>query len=131
MMPSLAACRHCRIQRRYRAVDLLDVGRERDKMDPHVVVGGRAKGVGMRVLHGIGSPLKRLDSLRLIGVVLPPLAVKMCGEGDTVFLNIALTLLFWVPGVVHAQWVISHYHQRHAAYQPDQIIAAMRNHIRR
>ncbi len=51
---------------------------------------------------------RHLDLLRLIiAVFIPPLAVAtQVGLGIHFWLNIALTLLGWVPGVLHAAWVI-------------------------
>jgi uncharacterized membrane protein YqaE (UPF0057 family) len=45
--------------------------------------------------------------LIIIAVVLPPLAVGLkAGIGFHLFLNIVLTLLFYVPGLLHALWVV-------------------------
>jgi len=50
-------------------------------------------------------------------VVLPPLAVLMTGRIASFFLSIILTLLGWIPGVIHACLVVNDYHaeQRAAA----------------
>lgn len=42
----------------------------------------------------------------LLAILLPPLAVFLCGKPLIGLLNIILTLLFWVPGVVHALFVV-------------------------
>ena len=42
----------------------------------------------------------------LIAIILPPLAVLLCGKPVQFFINILLTLLFWVPGVIHAILVV-------------------------
>jgi uncharacterized membrane protein YqaE (UPF0057 family) len=45
--------------------------------------------------------------LIIIAVVLPPLAVGLKdGIGFHLFLNVVLTLLFYVPGLLHALWVV-------------------------
>lgn len=45
--------------------------------------------------------------LVIIAIVLPPLAVGLkVGIGFHLFLNIILTLLFYVPGLLHALWVV-------------------------
>ncbi|PRQ72159.1 Proteolipid membrane potential modulator-domain containing protein [Rhodotorula toruloides] len=47
--------------------------------------------------------------LYLIGFFIPPLAVAMtagCGLAD-VLINICLWVLGWIPGVIHAWWLIS------------------------
>ncbi|HAA26997.1 MAG TPA: YqaE/Pmp3 family membrane protein [Cyanobacteria bacterium UBA8553] len=49
-----------------------------------------------------------MNLLRIIlGIVLPPLGVFMTeGVGTTLLINILLTLLGWLPGSIHALWVI-------------------------
>ena len=42
----------------------------------------------------------------LLAIILPPLAVLLCGKPIQFLLNILLTLCFWVPGVVHAILVV-------------------------
>jgi len=50
-------------------------------------------------------------------VVFPPLAVLMTGRIGSFFLSLILTLLGWIPGVIHACLVVNDYHaeQRAAA----------------
>jgi uncharacterized membrane protein YqaE (UPF0057 family) len=50
-------------------------------------------------------------------VVLPPVAVLMTGRIASFFLSLILTLLGWIPGVIHACLVVNDYHaeQRAAA----------------
>jgi uncharacterized membrane protein YqaE (UPF0057 family) len=43
----------------------------------------------------------------LIAIVLPPLAVLLCGKPLQAILNLFLTLFFWLPGVVHALFVVA------------------------
>lgn len=46
--------------------------------------------------------------LIIIAILLPPLAVGLKeGIGGALVLNIILTLVFYVPGLVHALWVIT------------------------
>jgi len=45
--------------------------------------------------------------LYLLAIILPPLAVFLCGKPVQGLLNIVLTLLFWVPGMIHALFVVS------------------------
>jgi uncharacterized membrane protein YqaE (UPF0057 family) len=40
-------------------------------------------------------------------VVLPPLAVFLTGRMGSFFLSLILTLLGWLPGVIHAFFVVS------------------------
>ncbi len=50
-----------------------------------------------------------MDILRIIiAIVLPPLGVFLqVGFGGQFFLNILLTLLGYIPGIIHAVWIIS------------------------
>lgn len=42
----------------------------------------------------------------LLALVLPPLSVYLAvGAGGLFWLNLLLTFLFYVPGVLHALWV--------------------------
>ncbi|WP_016952805.1 YqaE/Pmp3 family membrane protein [Anabaena sp. PCC 7108] len=44
----------------------------------------------------------------LLGFFLPPLGVFLTvGVNSTLFINILLTLLGWLPGSIHAIWVIA------------------------
>ena len=43
----------------------------------------------------------------ILALTLPPLAVFLhLGIGKHFFLNIILSLFFWVPGQIHAIWVL-------------------------
>ncbi len=54
-------------------------------------------------------PLLRL----LLGILIPPLAVLLTyGISTTLVINILLTLLGWVPGIIHAVWAISKHRDR-------------------
>lgn len=44
----------------------------------------------------------------ILAVLLPPVAVAVrYGLSGTFFLNLLLSLLGWLPGVIHALWVLS------------------------
>ncbi|AFY44701.1 YqaE/Pmp3 family membrane protein [Nostoc sp. PCC 7107] len=44
----------------------------------------------------------------LLALVLPPLGVFLTvGVGPTLVINILLTLLGWLPGSIHALWVVA------------------------
>jgi uncharacterized membrane protein YqaE (UPF0057 family) len=49
-----------------------------------------------------------MDILRIIAaIILPPLGVFLqVGLGGHFWLNILLTLLGFIPGIIHALWVI-------------------------
>ena len=50
-----------------------------------------------------------MDLIRiLIAILLPPLGVFLqVGLGGTFWLNILLTLLGYLPGIIHAVWIIA------------------------
>ncbi len=52
---------------------------------------------------------KKLDIIRIIcAVFLPPLGVFLqVGIGPQFWINILLTLLGYIPGIVHAIWIIA------------------------
>ena len=44
----------------------------------------------------------------IASIVLPPLGVFMAmGISQALLINVLLTLLGWVPGVIHALWILS------------------------
>lgn len=44
----------------------------------------------------------------LLAIFLPPVAIFLTyGFSFTLLINIALTLVGWVPGIIHALWAIS------------------------
>jgi len=42
----------------------------------------------------------------LLAILLPPLAVFLCGKPVQTILSIILTLAFWIPGVIHALFIV-------------------------
>ncbi|MBD2744510.1 YqaE/Pmp3 family membrane protein [Coleofasciculus sp. FACHB-1120] len=49
----------------------------------------------------------------LAGILVPPLGIFLTvGVGPTLFINILLTVLGWVPGSIHALWVIVKHDER-------------------
>ncbi len=47
----------------------------------------------------------------LLAILLPPVAVLSCAKPLQAVLNLILTLLFWIPGAVHALFVVHGYHE--------------------
>ncbi|UII24296.1 YqaE/Pmp3 family membrane protein [Fulvivirga ligni] len=44
----------------------------------------------------------------ILSILIPPLAVFLKhGLGTTFLVNLILTIIFWVPGAIHALWVNS------------------------
>ncbi len=58
-----------------------------------------------------------MDLIRIIlAIILPPLGVFMqVGLGKHFWLNILLTLLGYIPGIVHAVWIIARTPERGVA----------------
>lgn len=51
----------------------------------------------------------------ILGVLLPPVGVFLAyGFSTTLLINIGLTLLGWVPGIIHAVWAISKQQEQQA-----------------
>ena len=50
-----------------------------------------------------------MDLIRiLIAILLPPLGVFLqVGQGGAFWLNILLTLLGYIPGIIHVVWIIA------------------------
>jgi uncharacterized membrane protein YqaE (UPF0057 family) len=54
--------------------------------------------------------------LYLIAILLPPLGVLLAGKPFQAVINLVLTLLFYVPGLIHALLVVhNHYADRRTA----------------
>lgn len=47
----------------------------------------------------------------LLAIVLPPVAVLLCGRPLMALLNLPLCLLGYVPGIIHACLVVNEYKQ--------------------
>ena len=62
--------------------------------------------------------------LYLVAVILPPLAVLLAGKPFQALLSIPLTLLFYVPGIVHALFVV---HNHYADQRTDRLIRATKD----
>lgn len=44
----------------------------------------------------------------IVSILLPPLGVFMnMGISQALIINVLLTLLGWLPGVIHALWILS------------------------
>ncbi len=60
--------------------------------------------------------------LYILAILLPPIAVLLCGKPFHFLLNIVLCVLGWVPGVIHAVLVV---HDRYADRRTQRIIKAV------
>jgi uncharacterized membrane protein YqaE (UPF0057 family) len=46
--------------------------------------------------------------LFILAIIIPPLAVYLVkGAKRDFVINIVLCLLFWIPGIVHALWIVT------------------------
>ena len=61
--------------------------------------------------------------LYLVAVILPPLAVLLCGKPLQALLSIVLSLFFYFPGLIHALFVV---HNHYAEKRQERLIAEMR-----
>ena len=59
----------------------------------------------------------------LLAILLPPVAVFLCGKPIQGIISIFLTLLFWIPGVVHALFVV---HGHLADKRTEKIVEAIK-----
>ncbi|MGB1685453.1 MAG: YqaE/Pmp3 family membrane protein [Pseudomonadales bacterium] len=59
----------------------------------------------------------------LLAILLPPVAVFLCGKPIQGIISIFLTLLFWIPGVVHALFVV---HGHLADKRTERIVEAIK-----
>lgn len=48
----------------------------------------------------------------ILGILVPPVGVLLTyGLSATLLINVLLTLLGWVPGIIHAIWAIAKYEE--------------------
>jgi len=59
----------------------------------------------------------------ILAIFLPPVAVFLCGKPIQGIISIFLTLLFWIPGVIHALFVV---HNHLADKRTDRIVEAIK-----
>lgn len=61
--------------------------------------------------------------LYLLAIILPPLAVLFVGRPIQALLNLGLSLLGWLPGVIHAVLVVNEYKADKRAERQAKMIA--------
>ena len=59
----------------------------------------------------------------LLAVLLPPVAVFLCGKPFQAILSIFLTICFWFPGIIHALFVVQ---SRNADERTNKLVDAMK-----
>ena len=60
--------------------------------------------------------------LYLLALLLPPVAVFICGKPVQGLINIVLCLFLWVPGIIHALFVV---HNRYEDKRTHKIVRAI------
>jgi uncharacterized membrane protein YqaE (UPF0057 family) len=60
----------------------------------------------------------------LLAILLPPVAVFLCGKPIQGVISIFLTLAFWIPGMIHALFVV---HSHLADKRTDKIVEAIKD----
>ncbi len=60
----------------------------------------------------------------LLAILLPPVAVFICGKPIQGIISIFLTLALWIPGVIHALFVV---HSYLADKRTDKIVDAIKD----
>jgi len=60
----------------------------------------------------------------LLAILLPPATVLLCGKPVRAVLIAVLTVCFWIPGIIHALFVVS---SHLADKRTDKLIGAMRD----
>ncbi len=65
--------------------------------------------------------------LYVLAILCPPLAVLLCGKPFQAILNVILTFLLWIPGLVHACWVVNGYYHRQRLEELAVIAGAIRD----
>jgi uncharacterized membrane protein YqaE (UPF0057 family) len=71
----------------------------------------------------IGNP-QGIAMLYLVAILLPPLAVLLCGKPFQSIINVILTIAFYLPGQIHAVLVV---HNHYADRRTERVIRSMRN----
>jgi uncharacterized membrane protein YqaE (UPF0057 family) len=61
--------------------------------------------------------------LYLVAILLPPLAVLFCGKPFQAIVNVVLTILGYVPGLIHALFVVNNHY---ADKRTERIVRAMK-----
>jgi uncharacterized membrane protein YqaE (UPF0057 family) len=63
--------------------------------------------------------------LYLLAIIFPPLAVLLVGKPIQALINVVLTALFWIPGMIHAILVVNEKKaDKRAERQAKMIVAA-------
>ena len=58
----------------------------------------------------------------VLAILLPPIAVLSCGKPFQAIVNLILTLCLWLPGMIHALFVVHNFHEDRRA---DRLVRAI------
>ena len=61
--------------------------------------------------------------LYLVAILLPPVAVLLCGKPVQALINLVLTICLYVPGLIHALFVVNNYY---ADQRTQRVVQAMK-----
>jgi uncharacterized membrane protein YqaE (UPF0057 family) len=67
--------------------------------------------------------------LYLLAIILPPIAVLFVGKPFQALLNLILTLIGWIPGVIHAVLVVNEYKADKRAQRQAEVLAGIRKRV--
>jgi uncharacterized membrane protein YqaE (UPF0057 family) len=70
-----------------------------------------------------------MNMMYLLALVLPPVAVLLCGKPFQAILNLILTLFFWLPGAIHALFVVHDKKADKRAKRQEKMIAEQNRHL--
>jgi uncharacterized membrane protein YqaE (UPF0057 family) len=80
----------------------------------------------LKVIQGASISINRrvFNILYLVAILFPPLAVLLAGKPIQALMNLILTLIFYVPGLIHAILVV---HDKKADKRMKQQAVLMKN----
>lgn len=67
---------------------------------------------------------RRYTMLYLVAIIVPPLAVLLAGKPFQAVINVILTLAFYIPGLIHALFVVNNHY---ADKRTNRVIKAMKH----
>lgn len=67
----------------------------------------------------------------LLAFVLPPVALLLCGEKRGLWANVPLTACLWLPGIVHALWIVHRTAEGERTDRVAEVVLAREEQLRR
>nr|WP_248291746.1 MULTISPECIES: YqaE/Pmp3 family membrane protein [unclassified Novosphingobium] len=84
---------------------------------------GIARRRRLPIFNRLATEIPENAVLYLVAILFPPLALLLVGKPFQAVLNLFLCLLFWIPGVVHALFVV---HSAKADARTQRIVTELR-----